>query len=199
MRNGQLQIVSPGHMRGLTLKHSYVTLDEAQNLTRDMMKMILTRIGEGSRIVVTGDPGQIDLDQGIVSGLVDAEERLARVEGVAVVTFGHQDVVREPFVQRVLEAYSDSSGSRESQLPSQNLGKASNDSGSDLNRTMNQLGSGHPAGSESGLNPIQPQCVRAATPMKSFPTTPLTALSDRLGKLLDDYVEREVIKRLDSC
>jgi phosphate starvation-inducible PhoH-like protein len=92
-------------MRGRTLNHAFVILDEAQNTTREQMKMFLTRIGFGSRCVVTGDVSQIDLPQGMASGLIDAHHVLQGVAGIAVTEFNAGDVVRHPLVARIVEAY----------------------------------------------------------------------------------------------
>ncbi len=92
-------------MRGRTLNHSFVILDEAQNTTPEQMKMFLTRIGFGSKAVVTGDVSQIDLPKGTTSGLVDAERVLRRVRGIAMTHFTAADVVRHPLVARIVEAY----------------------------------------------------------------------------------------------
>jgi phosphate starvation-inducible PhoH-like protein len=92
-------------MRGRTLNHAFVILDEAQNTTPEQMKMFLTRIGFGSRCVVTGDTSQIDLPRGTQSGLIDAERVLAKVKGIAMTRFTSVDVVRHPLVARIVEAY----------------------------------------------------------------------------------------------
>jgi phosphate starvation-inducible PhoH-like protein len=92
-------------MRGRTLNHSFVILDEAQNTTVEQMKMFLTRIGFGSRAVVTGDVSQIDLPRGMTSGLVDAAQVLRDVRGIAMTHFTSADVVRHPLVARIVEAY----------------------------------------------------------------------------------------------
>jgi len=92
-------------MRGRTLRNSFVILDEAQNTTEGQMKMFLTRLGESSRMVVTGDPSQIDLPPGQKSGLVDAVGLLRRVKGVGHVKFTEEDVVRHPLVARMVKAY----------------------------------------------------------------------------------------------
>ena len=101
-------------MRGRTLNHAFVILDEAQNTTPEQMKMFLTRIGFASRAVVTGDVSQIDLPRGTESGLVDAERVLRRVRGIAITHFSAADVVRHPLVARIVEAYdaADRSGDR---------------------------------------------------------------------------------------
>jgi phosphate starvation-inducible PhoH-like protein len=100
-----LEIAPLAFMRGRTLNHSFVILDEAQNTTPEQMKMFLTRIGFGSKAVVTGDVSQIDLPKGTTSGLVDAERVLRRVRGIAMTHFTAADVVRHPLVARIVEAY----------------------------------------------------------------------------------------------
>ncbi|RVT51417.1 PhoH family protein [Rubrivivax albus] len=102
---GQLEIAPLAFMRGRTLNHAFVILDEAQNSTREQMKMFLTRIGFGSKCVITGDVSQIDLPKGQSSGLVDAEQVLQNVEGVGFTRFGADDVVRHPLVARIVRAY----------------------------------------------------------------------------------------------
>jgi phosphate starvation-inducible PhoH-like protein len=107
---GQLEIAPLAFMRGRTLNHAFVILDEAQNTTREQMKMFLTRIGFGSRCVVNGDTSQIDLPAGAGSGLVDAERVLRRVQGIAFTHFTAADVVRHPLVARIVEAYQAAQG-----------------------------------------------------------------------------------------
>ncbi|MBA4342028.1 MAG: phosphate starvation-inducible protein PhoH [Methylibium sp.] len=102
---GQLEIAPLAFMRGRTLNHAFVILDEAQNTTPEQMKMFLTRIGFGAKCVVTGDTSQIDLPKGQLSGLVDAERVLARVKGIATTRFTSADVVRHPLVARIVDAY----------------------------------------------------------------------------------------------
>ena len=102
---GQLEVAPLAFMRGRTLNHAFVILDEAQNTTPEQMKMFLTRIGFGSRCVVTGDTSQIDLPRGQQSGLIDAERVLAKVKGIAMTRFTSADVVRHPLVARIVEAY----------------------------------------------------------------------------------------------
>jgi len=102
---GTIEIAPLAFMRGRTLNHAFVILDEAQNTTTEQMKMFLTRIGFGSRAVITGDTSQIDLPKGAVSGLVQAEQVLHGVEGVAFTRFTAADVVRHPLVARIVEAY----------------------------------------------------------------------------------------------
>jgi phosphate starvation-inducible PhoH-like protein len=102
---GLLEIAPLAFMRGRTLNHAFVILDEAQNTTTEQMKMFLTRIGFGSKAVVDGDVSQIDLPKGTTSGLVDAERVLRRVPGIAFTRFTSADVVRHPLVVRIVEAY----------------------------------------------------------------------------------------------
>ncbi len=102
---GAIEIAPLAFMRGRTLNHSFVILDEAQNTTPEQMKMFLTRIGFGSKAVVTGDVTQIDLPKGQASGLVDAREVLAGVRGIAMTQFQSEDVVRHPLVQAIVDAY----------------------------------------------------------------------------------------------
>ncbi len=102
---GQIEIAPLAFMRGRTLNHAFVILDEAQNTTREQMKMFLTRIGFGSKCVVTGDTSQVDLAKGVGSGLVDAERVLSRVSGIAFTQFTAADVVRHPLVARIVDAY----------------------------------------------------------------------------------------------
>ncbi|GAA3986722.1 PhoH family protein [Comamonas faecalis] len=100
-----LEIAPLAFMRGRTLNNAFVILDEAQNTTPEQMKMFLTRIGFGSRAVVTGDVSQVDLPKGALSGLVDAERVLKRVQGIATTRFTSADVVRHPLVARIVDAY----------------------------------------------------------------------------------------------
>jgi len=102
---GLLEIAPLAFMRGRTLNHAFVILDEAQNTTPEQMKMFLTRIGFGSRAVVTGDVSQVDLPKGAASGLIDAERVLKGVRGIAISRFTAVDVVRHPLVARIVEAY----------------------------------------------------------------------------------------------
>ncbi len=100
-----LEIAPLAFMRGRTLNHSFVILDEAQNTTPEQMKMFLTRIGFGAKAVITGDVSQIDLPKGQLSGLLDAERVLKRVPGIATTRFTSADVVRHPLVARIVDAY----------------------------------------------------------------------------------------------
>ncbi|MFZ5780848.1 MAG: PhoH family protein [Pseudomonadota bacterium] len=105
LESGEIEIAPLAFMRGRTLAHCYVILDEAQNTTPMQMRMFLTRLGEGSRMVVTGDPSQTDLPGGQRSGLADAVETLQNVEGIRFVRLTAQDVVRHDLVTRIVEAY----------------------------------------------------------------------------------------------
>jgi len=100
-----IEIAPLAYMRGRTLNQSFVILDEAQNTTREQMKMFLTRIGFGSKAVVTGDVTQMDLPRGTTSGLIEAQHVLADVRGIAFTYFTAADVVRHPLVGRIVEAY----------------------------------------------------------------------------------------------
>jgi phosphate starvation-inducible PhoH-like protein len=101
----QIEIAPLAFMRGRTLSNAYVVLDEAQNATTMQMKMFLTRLGEGSRMAVTGDVTQIDLPRGVTSGLVEAERILRDVPGVGFAHFSAEDVVRHSLVARIIRAY----------------------------------------------------------------------------------------------
>lgn len=105
LERGVIEIAPIAFMRGRTLNDAFVILDEAQNTTPEQMKMFVTRIGYNSKAVVTGDITQIDLPSGRMSGLVEAERVLARVEGIGFVHFNERDVVRHPLVQRIVRAY----------------------------------------------------------------------------------------------
>ena len=100
-----VEVAPLAFMRGRTLNDSFVILDEAQNTTVEQMKMFLTRLGFGSRAVITGDVTQVDLPDGRRSGLVDAVKVLPKVEGISINYFSDQDVVRHPIVQRIVQAY----------------------------------------------------------------------------------------------
>ncbi len=105
IERGLIEIAPLAYMRGRTLKNAFIILDEAQNTTAEQMFMFLTRLGEGSRCAVTGDPSQIDLKRNVRSGLLEAMQVLPEVPGVKFVRFGTVDVVRLPVVQRIIEAY----------------------------------------------------------------------------------------------
>ena len=103
---GDIEIAPLAFMRGRTLKNSFAILDEAQNATDTQIKMFLTRIGENSKIVVNGDPTQIDLPNKNMSGLVRSKELLGHLSEIAVIDFDHSDVVRHPLVSKIVKAYS---------------------------------------------------------------------------------------------
>jgi len=102
---GIIEVAPLAFMRGRTLSNACILLDEAQNTTPMQMKMFLTRLGEGSRMIVNGDPSQIDLPPGKKSGLVDAFQMLSNLDGVARVQFNESDVVRHDLVGRIVRAY----------------------------------------------------------------------------------------------
>src|SRR4051794_15607943 len=105
MERGTIEVAPLAFMRGRTLNDSFIILDEAQNTSPEQMQMFLTRLGFGSKVVVTGDVTQIDLPREQRSGLVHVQDVLQEIEGIAFVRFGHQDVVRHKLVQRIVEAY----------------------------------------------------------------------------------------------
>lgn len=105
IERGVIEIAPLAYMRGRTLEDAFVILDEAQNTTHAQMKMFLTRLGFGSKMVVTGDKTQIDLPRGVKSGLIEAEARLSHVKGISVITFEAADVVRHPLVGKIIQAY----------------------------------------------------------------------------------------------
>jgi phosphate starvation-inducible PhoH-like protein len=120
IERGSIEIAPLAYMRGRTLKNAFIILDEAQNTTTEQMLMFLTRLGDGARCVVTGDPSQIDLRRHVKSGLKEAVELLQDVEGVRFVAFAPKDIVRLPVVQRIIEAYqSGRSLKNETQWPKQ--------------------------------------------------------------------------------
>ena len=111
---GEIEVAPIAFMRGRTLSHAFVLLDEAQNTTPVQMKMFLTRLGEASRMVVTGDPTQVDLPAGVRSGLAEALETLKDVDGIATVRLTDRDVVRHELVARIVRAYEAREGARPS-------------------------------------------------------------------------------------
>jgi len=116
-----LEIAPLAFMRGRTLNNAFVILDEAQNTTPEQMKMFLTRIGFGTKAVITGDVSQIDLPKTQLSGLIDAERTLKRVDGIAITRLTSQDIVRHPLVARIVDAY-DLSRAQEAELTENRLG-----------------------------------------------------------------------------
>jgi phosphate starvation-inducible PhoH-like protein len=113
LQAGEIEIAPLAFMRGRTLSNAAIILDEAQNTTSMQMKMFLTRLGENSRMIVTGDPSQVDLPHGQTSGLAEAVKLLAGIEGVGHVAFTHKDVIRHELVARIVEAYDHGTPGRE--------------------------------------------------------------------------------------
>lgn len=112
IERGSIEIAPLAYMRGRTLSNSFIILDEAQNTTKEQMKMFLTRMGENSRIVVTGDVTQIDLPKNVKSGMIDAIEVLDGVEGIEIVKLTAKDVVRHELVTRIIQAYETAESAR---------------------------------------------------------------------------------------
>jgi phosphate starvation-inducible PhoH-like protein len=102
---GTIEVAPLAFMRGRTLNDSFIILDEAQNTSPEQMQMFLTRLGFGSKVVVTGDVTQIDLPREQASGLIQVQDILGAIDGIAFIRFGHEDVVRHKLVQRIVEAY----------------------------------------------------------------------------------------------
>ena len=105
LETGEIEIAPLAFMRGRTLSHAFIILDEAQNTTSMQMKMFLTRLGENSKMIVTGDPTQVDLPRGEKSGLIEAVKLLDGIEGVHISRFNDKDVVRHALVGRIVRAY----------------------------------------------------------------------------------------------
>ncbi len=105
VEKGAIEVAPLAYMRGRTLDNAYIILDEAQNTTPEQMKMFLTRIGFGSKAIITGDITQIDLPDGKRSGLVEATKILSGIEDIAFCSFSHKDVVRHPLVMKIIQAY----------------------------------------------------------------------------------------------
>jgi phosphate starvation-inducible PhoH-like protein len=112
---GTIEIAPLAYMRGRTLNNAFIILDEAQNSTTEQMLMFLTRLGHGSKAVITGDETQIDLPPHKNSGLLEAHRALKNTEGIAIVEFGKRDVVRHPLVQRIISAYEEHRGQAKAQ------------------------------------------------------------------------------------
>ena len=117
MESDIIEILPLAYMRGRTLNHACIILDEGQNATVAQMKMFLTRMGHGSKIVVTGDTSQSDLPRTVRSGLNDAVHRLRNIDGIAVVHLDHSDIVRNPLVQKIVNAYGDEGEKRPRKAP----------------------------------------------------------------------------------
>ncbi len=110
MEREVIEVVPLAYMRGRTLNDAFIILDEAQNTTVPQMKMFLTRMGQRSKMVVSGDPSQLDLPKGVGSGLADAIDRLGKINGVGVMCLGKGDIVRHRLVQKIVEAYEQQEG-----------------------------------------------------------------------------------------
>ena len=128
MERGVIEVAPLAYMRGRTLSNAFIILDEAQNTTKEQMKMFLTRMGEGSKMVVTGDVTQIDLD-GKDSGLVHATKVLDGVEGISVMRLTAKDVVRHPLVMRIIRAYEKDAEKREKDLATPSKTRVKNTEG----------------------------------------------------------------------
>src|SRR5689334_21867450 len=107
---GVIEIAPLAYMRGRTLNNAFIILDEAQNCTTEQMFMFLTRLGYGSKAVITGDPTQIDLPHSKRSGLIEAAHALQKVDGISMIRFEKRDVVRHALVQRIITAYEEHRG-----------------------------------------------------------------------------------------
>ena len=105
IESGEIEIAPLAFMRGRTIKNSFAILDEAQNATKTQIKMFLTRIGENSKLVVNGDPSQVDLPNKNQSGLIQSQNILKGIKEISIINFDHQDVIRHPLVTKIVEAY----------------------------------------------------------------------------------------------
>ena len=123
LERGNIEVAPLAYMRGRTLDDAFIILDEAQNTTPEQMKMFLTRIGFGSRAVITGDITQVDLPDGKRSGLKEAVQIIGNIEGIGVCTLDHKDVVRHELVSRIIKAYEDYDQKRENKEKRKNHGK----------------------------------------------------------------------------
>ena len=112
MGDGIIEITPLAYMRGRTLNNSFVILDEAQNSTKEQMKMFLTRLGFDSKMVITGDVTQIDLDHSKDSGLIQVQTLLKKIDGIRFVNFSEKDVVRHDLVKQIIKAYSQNGSGR---------------------------------------------------------------------------------------
>src|SRR5438132_4199543 len=127
IERGDIEIAPLAFMRGRTLNDSFVILDEAQNATSEQMKMFLTRLGYDSKAVVTGDVTQIDLPTGQRSGLLEARDLLADIEGIDICYFTDVDVVRHPLVQQIIRAYEKRDAERKSKADAERSEKSDKD------------------------------------------------------------------------
>ena len=126
MEKGLIEVAPLAYMRGRTLDNSFIVLDEAQNTTQSQMKMFLTRIGFGSKAIITGDQSQKDLAAGTVSGLDTALRVVRNIEGIAICNLTSKDVVRHPLVQKIVEAYEEYDKSQNSRKNRPYNGKGKN-------------------------------------------------------------------------
>jgi phosphate starvation-inducible PhoH-like protein len=117
LQTGMIEVAPLAFMRGRTLSNACILLDEAQNTTSAQMKMFLTRLGEGSRMIINGDSSQIDLPPGQKSGLAEAVSLTTAVEGIGHITFSEADVVRHELVRRIVRAYENQAGSSARRRP----------------------------------------------------------------------------------
>jgi phosphate starvation-inducible PhoH-like protein len=117
LENDVIEIAPLAYMRGRTLNHAVIILDEGQNTTVPQMKMFLTRMGHGSKIIVTGDVTQVDLPRTTRSGLTDAVHRLRKIDRIGLVILGASDIVRHPLVQRIVAAYEGDEAKKRSREP----------------------------------------------------------------------------------
>lgn len=117
MERGSIEVAPLAYMRGRTLDDSFIILDEAQNTTAEQMKMFLTRLGNNSKAVITGDITQIDLPRDTKSGLIDASRVLRDVQDIGIITLTQRDVVRHQLVQKIIEAYEKASQPKQTHGP----------------------------------------------------------------------------------
>ena len=125
VEKGLIEVAPLAYMRGRTLDNAFVILDEAQNTTSEQMKMFLTRLGYGSKAIITGDKTQVDLPRGKMSGLRTAERILKDIKGISFQNFTSIDVVRHPLVQKIIDAYDKEDAKKELEKQGQNIGEKS--------------------------------------------------------------------------
>ena len=125
VEKGLIEVAPLAYMRGRTLDNAFVILDEAQNTTSEQMKMFLTRLGYGSKAIITGDKTQVDLPRGKMSGLRTAERILKDIKGISFQNFTSIDVVRHPLVQKIIDAYDREDAKKELEKQGQNIGEKS--------------------------------------------------------------------------
>jgi phosphate starvation-inducible PhoH-like protein len=142
LESGEIEIAPLAFMRGRTLSNAFIILDESQNATPMQMKMFLTRMGENSRMVITGDPSQIDLPFGAKSGLKDALEILPKIRGVEIIRFGEEDVVRHDLVTRIVKAYNKRDAKLPQRAPDKSARKPKLDAASTPDEATDDAGNG---------------------------------------------------------